>query len=431
MRSTNPRKVRLQRPAAALAALLPLSATALADWPQYNGPAHDRTVAATLGLRAWGADGPPQAWKVAVGTGFSSFAVGGGRLYTLVGARSEGEEVEACIALDAASGKELWRTPLGQAEYDGGGDAGAEGNSGGDGPRSTPSLDGERVYVLDGRLVLYCLSAEDGSEVWARDLVAEHEGRNITWQNAASPLLVGERVLVAGGGPGQSLLAFDKESGELAWKTGDEKMTHATPVLAEIHGTPQAIFLVQSGLVAVAPDTGAELWRAEFPYRTSTAASPVVDGDLVYCSAGYGVGAACFRVSRSGEGFEAEPVWRKQNRLMNHWSTPVCKDGMLYGIFGFKEYGEAPLQCVELATGEIKWSTEGFGPGNCILVGEDLVALSDAGELVLVAAEPDAYRELARADVLSGKCWSTPAFSAGQVYVRSTEQAARLDLSAP
>ena len=109
---------------------------------------------------------------------------------------------------------------------------------------------------------------------------------------------------------------------------------------------------------------------------------------------------------------------------MNHWSTPVVHDGHLYGIFEFKKYGKAPLQCVELATGEIKWAERGFGPGNCILVGEKLVVLSDAGEVAIVAAQPDAYRELARAKVLDGKCWSTPAYSDGRIYVRSTKEAA-------
>ncbi len=421
----------VSRPWPALLLLAAGTGAAAEDWPQYNGPAHDRTSAEALGRRAWGEAGPPSAWKVRLGTGFSSFAIGGGKAYTLVGERVDGEDSEVCVALDAATGKELWRTPLGPAKYDGGGDAGTDDNSGGDGPRSTPSLAGDAVFVLDGRLVLWALSAATGEELWARDIVADHEGRLITWQSAASPLVDGERVFVAGGGPGESLLAFDKQSGETLWKAGDEMMTHATPVMATLHGVRQVIFLVQSGLVSVAPESGEVLWRAQFPYRTSTAASPVVHGDLVYCSAGYGVGAACFRISKEGERFAAEAIWRQQNRLMNHWSTPVCKDGLLYGMFSFKEYGSGPLKCVDMRTGETRWSVDGFGPGNCIRVGDDLVALSDAGELVLVAATPDSYRELARADVLAGKCWSSPAFSAGRIFVRSTREANCVDLSAP
>ena len=121
-------------------------------------------------------------------------------------------------------------------------------------------------------------------------------------------------------------------------------------------------------------------------------------------------------------------VWRKPNRLINHWSTPVLHDGHLYGLFSFKRYGTGPLQCVELATGKVKWKKKGFGPGNCILVGQKLVVLSDAGELVLVKAAPDAYEELARAKVLKGKCWSTPAYSDGKIFIRSTLEGACVEV---
>ena len=395
------------------------------DWPQYNGAGGDRTSPETLGLRAFASAGPPSTWKVPLGDGFSSFTVQDGRAFTLV-ARDGREEL---VALEATSGKELWSAPLGKTEYDGGGGSGADGNDGGDGPRSTPSVAAGRVFAFDALLGLFCFDAASGKPLWKHDLLAEFHGRNIRWQNAASPLVEGDLVLIAGGGAGESLLAFDAKSGAVAWKSGDETITHATPIAATIQGTRQAIFFVQSGLVAVVPKTGEELWRTEFPYRTSSAASPVVSGDIVYCSAGYGVCAAAWRIEKQGQKLVPALLWRAANKLINHWSTPVVKDGHLYGMFSFKEYGAGPLKCVELASGEERWAQEGFGAGNCILVGETLVALSDAGEVVLVEAQPKAYRELARADVLSGKCWSMPAFSDGSLYVRSTREGARLDLS--
>ena len=360
--------------------------------------------------------------------GFSSITVSDGKAFTLVLREVEGVKQDLVLAVDAHTGKELWTYALGPTKYDGGGDSGTNDNKGGDGPRSTPSVDGKFVYVLSGKLVLSCLDAKTGAKVWAADLIKDHAGRNITWQNAASPLIDGNAVYVAGGGAGQSLIAFDKKTGAVLWKGQDDKMTHATPVAATILGVRQIIFFTQTGLVSLNPKDGEVLWRYGFKYNVSTAASPVVAGDMVYCSAGYGVGAGLVKLAKDGGGkFQATEVWRKTGQLMNHWSTPVFKDGYLYGMFSFKEYGSGPLKCVELATGKEVWSQAGFGPGNVTLAGSNLVVLSDAGQLVLVEASPKAYNELSRAKVVEGKCWSTPTLSDGRVFARSTKEGVCVD----
>jgi outer membrane protein assembly factor BamB len=156
----------------------------------------------------------------------------------------------------------------------------------------------------------------------------------------------------------------------------------------------------------------------------------VVAGDIVYCSAGYGVGSTAIQISKAGNKYSANELWMVPgNSIANHWSTPVHKDGYLYGMFQFKEYGDGPIRCVDLKTGKVKWSQAGFGPGNVILVGNELVALSDAGALVLIDANPGRYQEKGRFQAVTGKCWSTPAFSEGRVYVRSTKEAAAYDFS--
>jgi hypothetical protein len=139
----------------------------------------------------------------------------------------------------------------------------------------------------------------------------------------------------------------------------------------------------------------------------------------------------CAQIKKNGKGFEAVELWRQEgDRVTNHWSTPVCKDGFLYGMFSFKKYGQGPLICMDMKKGDVKWSQPGFGAGNLILAGGDtLIALSDKGELALVEATPSKYRLLARADVLDGKCWSTPVFVGGRVFARSTKEAVCLDLS--
>ncbi len=386
------------------------------QWKQYRGTEGDGISGESLGDVDRGS--MKVLWNVPAPLGFSSIAIADGRAVTLI-ARDEKETV---VAMDAKSGKEIWSVPLGSSKYQqGGGDSGAPNNRGGDGPRSTPAIDGGRVYVYDSYMVLSCFDAATGKLAWKHDVVGEFAGRNISWLNATSPLIVGDAVYVGGGGANQTFLAFDKMTGKKIWASGDEKVTHASPVVAEVGGKQAIVFFVESGLVAVSADKGAELWRAKFPFSTSTAASPVVADDLIYCSAGYGVGAGLFDV---GRGSSADAKWFKPNELMNHWSTPVVYQGHLYGIFEFKKYGKAPLQCVDLATGEIKWTERGFGPGNCILVGDKLVVLSDAGEVAIVRATPKSYQELDRKDVLEGKCWSTPSFSDGKIFVRSTMQAA-------
>ncbi len=400
-----------------------------ADWPQYRGLNHDGITAESVS--PWGSQGPRVIWKNPTPTGFSSFSISQGRAFTLVRGEVGGAARELCVAFDATNGQRLWEKPVGVAKYDGGGDSGTSDNKGGDGPRSTPSVDGSSVYVLSAQLYLACLDAATGEERWGKDIVREFKGRNISWQSAASPLIDGDLIFVAGGGSGQSLLAFNKTTGAVVWKTGDEKMTHATPVAATIQGVRQVIFFTQSGLVSVEAATGKPLWRYAFPYRVSTAASPVVGGDIVYCSAGYGVGAAAVRISRSGDNLVATELWRSRGDrpVVNHWSTPVYHDGHLYGMFSFKNYGDGPIKCVELATGKVRWEEKGFGPGNLILAGNRLLALGDAGQLVLIEATPEAYRELARADILQGKCWSTPVVSGGRIYARSTEEGVCLEVT--
>lgn len=401
-----------------------------ADWFQYRGP-EVSGIAPEHVQCAFPASGPKCLWRVPTPAGFSSFAVAGGKVFTLVTREVSGGPAEVCLALDANSGKELWAVRVGQAKYPGGGDSGTEDNRGGDGPRSTPAVSRGRVYVYSSDMGLQCLDAASGRRIWAKDIIREFGGANLKWKSAMSPVLDGGLVFVAGGGAGQSMLAFKQETGALAWKSGDEKPSYATPTLATLQGVRQVIFIMESGLVAVEAATGKPLWRFAFPYRVATACSPVVAGDVVFCTAGYEIGAAACRVRRTGAAFEAQELWRVKGDqpLGSLWSTPVQKDGYLYGIISFKRFGSAPLKCVDLKTGAVKWEQPGFGSGQVMLAGDYLVALSDAGEVVIIEPSPDHYRERARFKALAGKCWSSPGLSQGRLYVRSTKEGACFDLS--
>ena len=399
-----------------------------ADWTQYRGSNHDGTSTEAIRVN-WSQEPPRQIWKVPLDPALSSFSISGGRAFTQARRRVGFDEQEFCIALDAATGMELWATPLDIADYPDGG-VGPD-----DGPRSTPVVDGDRVFVFTSYLRLACLEAGTGKIVWERSLVNEYGSTVIRWQNAASPVIEGDLVLVnSNGRQNQHLMAFRKRDGSLAWAGQTEGMTQASPVAATINGVRQVIFFAQSGLVSVAPENGNVLWRHAIRYNgTSVAASPVVAGDLVYASRAYAgslsaarAGAAVVRIAPSGRGFLAEPAWSKVNQLMNHWSTPVQYDGHIYGMFG---QDSLQFKCVELATGAEKWSVAGFGYGSVLVAGGKILAASADGLLVLVAPNPSAYTEVGRYQALQGKTWNVPAISNGRIYLRSTTEAVCLEVA--
>ncbi|MCY3021745.1 MAG: PQQ-binding-like beta-propeller repeat protein [Planctomycetota bacterium] len=396
-----------------------------ADWPQYRGPHHDGSTPETI-LTHWPNEGPKVLWRVPLGDGFGSFVVSGGKAFIFMERAVGGTASEVCVAFDASTGKELWASSAGPTIHE---------NLGGNGPRSTPAADGERVYLLGTFLKLVCVNAADGSEVWAHELTREFGG-NLqlqtsginSWGSAASPVLDGNLVFVNGGGKRQALMAFDKKTGAVVWKGETELLTHSTPVPATILGTRQIVFLCKSGLVSLAAETGTVLWRHPFKFSVSTASTPVVSGDIVYCSAAYDVGTDACRIEKTDAGYTATKLWHKDQPLCHHWTTPVCKDGYVYGIYGFKDFVQAgkpgaPLKCVEIATGNEMWSQPGFGSGGAtVLVGNHVLARTDAGTLVLVEATPKAYTEVARATPLGGRCWTMPAVSGGRIYLRNNDQ---------
>lgn len=425
--------LRISSFAVAVCCLLASRSTNAADWTQYLGPTRNGVSVETVSTKIL-AGGPKKLWQHDTPGGFSSFAVGGGIAATMTLREVDGAPQEICLALDAKTGKEIWAKPLGVANFleksGGGANSGKSNNKGGDGPRSTPAIANGYVFATSGNLVLVCFEAKTGKQIWRHDLLKEFHGQNIHWNNAASPVIDNALVFMAGGGEGQSLLAFEQRSGKVAWKVGNETITHSTPTIGTIAGTRQVIFFVKSGLVAVDEKTGKILWRQPFRFNVSTAMSPLVSGDIVYCSAGYQVGSAAYHIKKSGDNFTSTELWKlPASTINNHWSTPTVKDGYLYGLFGFKEFGTCPLKCVELATGNIRWSQEGFGPGGTLVAGDTLIVLGDAGQVAFVKAEPFKYTELGRFDAVTGKCWNAPALSDRRLYVRSTKQAACFDLS--
>jgi outer membrane protein assembly factor BamB len=427
---------RLHECAFALAAFVYLQfPTLAADWPQFRGPTRDGISTDRLNRQWTGAVTNP-VWRIGLTNCLGSLAVQGGRVFTQTLRNIAGTNMEVIVALNATNGVELWATPVDIGDYPEGG-VGYD-----DGPRSTPVLDGDSVFVLTSYLKLYRLNVTNGAIIWQRDLVTLFGAIVIAWQNAASPVIENGLIYLNASCGVQSLMALRVSDGGVEWRTQDEYMTHTTPTLATIHGVRQIIFNTQSGVVSLNPQTGELLWRAPYPfnYGTSVSVSPVVYEDLLFMTGAhsYGMGSFVLQASVSNSIWSTTRLWFTNNPAA-HWMTPVVRDGFLYGQFGIQTFdsANAQLKCVEMRTGAVKWSVNGFGRGATILWDNHLVSLTERGDLVLVKPLTNAYTELARFNAIPGyhdytnKCWNGPAVSHGRIYVRSTSFVACFDLSIP
>jgi outer membrane protein assembly factor BamB len=264
----------------------------------------------------------------------------------------------------------------------------------------------------------------------------------IPWQNAASPLIANGLLYLNANTSSQCLMALRTSDGSLAWRAQNEGLSHATPVLATIHGVPQVIFATQQGVVSVNPTNGSSLWRQGYPftYQTSLAASPVVWDDVVFVVGGraYGMASVAYQVSFSNNVWTASRLW-SSNTLAAHWMTAICHEGHLYGQFGIFSFDgpNAELTCLDIRTGVVKWRQAGFGRAGTVLVNDQLVSLTERGELVLVKPDTNSFVELGRFLAIpnyapnDNKSWNGPAVSDGKVFVRSSAFVAAFDLSVP
>ncbi|MBB6050019.1 PQQ-binding-like beta-propeller repeat protein [Armatimonas rosea] len=353
----------------------------MADWPQWRGALRNGTSPETVG---WRGGKPRPLWQAAIGQGFSSVAVVGGKLYTL--GNAGGTDWVHC--LNAATGKPVW-----QYKYTcGAGDYG--------GPRATPTVHNGNVYTLSREGLALCLNAATGKLVWQQRL----SGAVPQWGFAGSPLVQGSRVIY---NVGTSGTALDKLTGKILWKTGEGPAGYAAPVAFD---GGIAIFSAKA-LVAVSAATGKTLWQ--YPWETSydvNAADPIFSGGQVFISSNYGKGGALLRLGSGAP----QPVW--QTRAMkNHFNTCVLHNGFLYGN------DENTLRCLEWGTGRERWSLRGIDKGGLILAGNQLVVMGGRGELILLAADPNRLTEQARGTVLSGTCWTHPVLANGTLYCRNQE----------
>jgi outer membrane protein assembly factor BamB len=330
-------------------------------------------------------------------------AVTGGRLYTL-GARGDTEYV---VAFDVKGGARLWEAALGRRFS----------NDRGDGPRSTPTVDGGRVFALGGSGDLAALDAASGRRLWSVNVLREFGGRAPYWGVSESPLVLEDRVIVNAGGTGASIVALAREDGRVLWRSGGDPAGYSSAVVARAHGVTQAVFFTARRVVGVDVRDGRTLWEYDrVSNRTANIATPIVRQDRIFVSSDYGTGAALLRLARAPSGVAAEEVYFTRD-MRNHHSSSVLVGDHLYG------FSSAILTAMRFDDGQVAWRDRSVGKGSLVYADERLYLFSEGGVVGLAEASPAGYREHGRFRLETGSSstWSHPVVAGGRLYLRDQD----------
>jgi outer membrane protein assembly factor BamB len=394
---------------------LVLSFTVLAeDWPQFLGPRRDGSYAGEISS-AWPKEGPARSWQKDVGAGFAGPAVAQGKVYIFH--RVANEEKLDC--LDAKTGNAVWSNGY-PTEY-------RDGFGFDPGPRSVPTVAEGRIFSYGADGMISAVGARTGATLWRVDAKKEFGSPQGWFGRACAPLVFGDVVLLNVGGPnGNGIVALDVTNGKLRWKASNDEASYSSPTVATFDGKTNALFVTRHNFIGLDPATGKMFF--EFPFgpteRASvTAATPLVEGNLVFVSGCYGAGSAALRI----ENEKPKKIWASEELMLNHYATCVHRGDLLFGFDGRQESGAA-FACIDWKTGKQLWRKDQFGAGAVVIAGDRLLILLDTGELVLAEANGNAYNELQRAQVLGSGGRAYPALADGFCYARDKSKLVRLDL---
>jgi len=378
-----------------------ISAQTGGNWPQWRGPNRDGISTETGLLKQWPANGPPLVWKVGgAGAGYSSLAIANGQIYTM-GLRGDREYV---IAFDVATGKQVWATAHGGAYRD----------SRGDGPRGTPTIDGDTLYALGGNGDLSAMDTRTGRIIWTMNVLLKFGGSNLKWGISESPLVMGEKVLVNAGGPGASVVALNKKDGSLIWKSQSDTAGYSSGMPVTVNNKTQVVFFTDRRAVGLDLNTGKFLWEYQRASNdVANVATPIVRGNRIFLSSDYGTGAGLVEVKADGSA--SEVYFTKEMR--NHHSSSILIGDYLYG------FSSGILTAMRFDTGEVAWRDRSVGKGSLVFADGNLYALSEEGVVGLVEATPTGYREKGRFRIQQGSLptWTHPVIAGGRLYLRDQD----------
>jgi outer membrane protein assembly factor BamB len=385
------------------------------DWPQWRGPQRDGISLETGLMQEWPAGGPPRVWTVrGLGDGYGAVSVSGPHVYV----QGRVNRQSAVHALDRESGKTVWSRPLGPGGT----------NDRGSGPRSTPTVDGDRLYVLTESGDLACLRATDGQLIWTRNVLRDFGARNIDWLISESPLVDGGRVIVTPGGRGAGMVALDTISGETVWRATELHDTagYASAVVADVDGVRTIMTLTASAGVGVRASDGKLMWRYR-PVANGTAniTTPIVQGNRVFYTSAYGTGGALLTLAaRAGE-VRAEETYFTRD-LQNHHGGVVLVNGYLFG------FNNAILTALEFGTGRLAWRHRSVGKGSVAYADRRLYIVSETNTVGLAEVTPTGYRETGRFTIEDRglPTWAHPVVSGGRLYIRNQDTLTAYDVRA-
>ena len=389
-----------------------------ANWPQWRGPLRDGVSAEKGLLQKWPDEGPPLAWQIkGLGKGYASLSIADGKIFVM----GQPAQESVLFALDEKDGKTLWMKTVGKKW--------------GDGPRGTPTVDGDRVYVIGPGGELVCFAAQDGAEIWRADFIKDFEGALPNWAYCESPLVDGNYVIGTPNGKKATLVAFDKMTGKVAWQSlvpdigqqgRDGSGGYSSVVVSNGAGVKQYVQLAGRGCVGVRADDGKFLWGYNrICNTTANIPTPIVDGDDVFTSSGYNIGSALLKLTKADDGVTATEIYFKSGReLQNHHGGMVKLGDYIH--MGHGQSNGFPT-CVEMKTGKIVWRKDrGPGSGSACIVAADgqLFFRYENGVMAMIEATPKEYQ-------LNGSfktpnahppCWAHPVVHGGKLYLRDEDQ---------
>ena len=392
---------------------------ASADWPQFRGLKRDNVSIETGLLKQLPAGGPPLVWKATgLGAGYSTVSVVGDRIYTM----GESGDSSVVYALNAANGKQVWSAKVGKS--------GVVGNPAFEGPRSTPTVAGGVIAAVNQWGDLVCLNL-DGKELWRKDYTKDFGGKRPEWGFAESPLIDGDNVIVTPGGADGSIVALNKKTGALVWRSKEftDSPHYSSMIVEEIGGVRQYIQLTPESVAGIAAADGKLLWRAPRKGRVAVIPTPVYSDGFVYVTSGYGAGCNLFKITAADGKFTAEQVYASKN-LSNHHGGVVKVGDCIYGYSDGRGW-----VCQDFKTGESKWEEkEKFGKGSLVCAdGKLFLRGEDKGTVVLIDASPAGYQEHGRfeqPDRSDKKSWPHPVIADGKLYLRDYDTLLCYDVSA-